>query len=160
MSWLRPEVEAVGRGRLRLQLQQAPARPALRLLEVQQLDWDTARAWLSNDRTGFEPRRLRATAIVSPETNTRSATLAFDDLTPGDGYTLVLRLYRGGDDPAFDTETGLEAAQEAPGMIASGTVSDLAIRAGVNQAALALSLSQGGRFAVAVDEPATTVAPD
>jgi hypothetical protein len=155
MAWLRPEVEALGRGRLRLQLQQAPALQALRLLAVQQLDWDTARAWLSNARAGFEPRRVRATAIVAPDTNARSATLSFDDLTPGDGYTLVLRLYRGGDDANFDTDTGLEVAQEAPAMIASGTLDDLAIRSGMNQAAMALSLSDGGRFDVTVDEPAT-----
>ncbi|MEB3327952.1 MAG: hypothetical protein VKQ33_01835 [Candidatus Sericytochromatia bacterium] len=158
MTWLRPEGEASGRGRLRMQVQQALGRPAWRLLEVQQLDWDTARAWLSNARAGFAPRRLRATAVVSPSTNTRSATLAFDDLTPGEGYTLVLRLYRGGDAAAFDTETGLEAAQEAPGMIASGTLSDFPIRAGLNQVALALTLADGGRFAVTVDEPATTTA--
>ncbi|MEB3223257.1 MAG: hypothetical protein VKS61_14370 [Candidatus Sericytochromatia bacterium] len=155
MGWLRPEVEGLGRGRLSLRVQQTVPPPALRLLDLQQLDWDTARAWLSNDRAGFETRRARATALVDATTNVRSAALAFDDLTPSEGYTLVLRLYRGGDEAAFDTDTGTDPAHEAPAMIASGTLAGFPIRAGMNQAALALTLAQGGAFSVAVDEPAT-----
>ncbi|MEB3329463.1 MAG: hypothetical protein VKQ33_09555 [Candidatus Sericytochromatia bacterium] len=165
---LRPEIEkaAPRAGALRMMLRQQAVTPAMAarfgLLDVQQLDWDTVRVWLSNSRDGdsgrpgFFTRRLRGTAVVDNATNERTSSLIFDDLTPSDGYSLLVRLYRGGDQPKFDTYAGTEAVHDSPEMIASGTSTDFEIRSGGNTVNVALTLSTGGRFNVTIDEPATT----
>jgi hypothetical protein len=165
---LRPEVEAAAprSGALRMMVRQDAITPAMAarfgLLDVQQLDWDTVRVWLSNSRDGdsgrpgFFTRRLRGTAVVDNATNQRTSSLIFDDLTPSDGYSILVRLYRGGDQTKFDTYAGTEAVHDSPEMIASGTSTDFEIRSGGNTVNVALTLSTGGRFNVTIDEPATT----
>jgi hypothetical protein len=160
---LRPEIETAAPrpGALRMMVRQQAITPAMAtrfgLLDVQQLDWDTVRAWLSNQREGFEPRRLKGTAVVDTSTNERTSSLLFDDLTPGEGYTMLVRLYRGGEQSRFDTYDGSEGVHSAPEMIASGTSAVFPIRSGANSVNVSLTLSTGGRFEVDVDEPATTV---
>jgi hypothetical protein len=162
---LRPEIETAAPrpGALRMMVRQEAITPAqaarFGLLDVQQLDWDTVRVWLSNSRDGFVTRRLRGTAVVDQNTNQRYSSLLFDDLTPGEGYQLILRLYRGGNVETFDNDPeGTATVQdESPQMIASGTSNVFAIRSGPNTANVTLTLSEGGRFNVDVDEPATTV---
>lgn len=166
---LRPELNAAAprQGALRMKLRQQAITPALAarfgLLDVQQLDWDTVRVWLSNERDGdsgrpgFVTRRLTAMGDVDPVTNERTATLIFDDLTPSDGYRLLVRLYRGGQQDKFNTYSGYEVVHDSPEMIASGATNDFDIRSGANTVNVALTLSNGGKFDVDIDEPATTV---
>ncbi|MEB3222620.1 MAG: hypothetical protein VKS61_11130 [Candidatus Sericytochromatia bacterium] len=169
---LRPEIETAAPrpGALRMMLRQEAVTPAMAarfgLLDVQQLDWDTVRVWLSNardvdsGRPGFVTRRLRGTAVVDNATNVRSSSLIFDDLTPSDGYSLLVRLYRGGNQDKFDTYSGSDTenggVHNSPEMIASGTSTDFEIRSGANTVNVSLTLSQGGTFNVSIDEPATT----
>jgi hypothetical protein len=167
---LRPEIETVAPrpGALRMMVRQEAITPAMAarfgLLDVQQLDWDTVRVWLANSRDGdsgrpgFVTRRLRGFAIVDNATNVRTSSLIFDDLTPSDGYSIFVRLYRGGDQVKFDTAEATATIQDtSPEMIASGSSTDFQIRSGANTVNVSLTLSPGGRFNVSVDEPATTV---
>lgn len=73
--------------------------------------------------------------------NLREASLNLDNLTPGTGYTLTLKLYRVGV------------------VVAEGTDTSIALGAGANTANIVLTLTANGSFTVNIQEPVTVAAP-
>ncbi|MEB3197816.1 MAG: hypothetical protein VKP62_11490 [Candidatus Sericytochromatia bacterium] len=130
------------------------------LQQMQQIDWDMVRVWLSNSRDGFVTRMEKASPTLDSTTNTRTAALLFDNLTPGDGYGLVLYLYRNGDQSRFDTAEASAVLDIGPEVIASGSNPSFALRTGLNNINVNVTLTApGGDFDVNVEDPATPAIP-
>lgn len=145
---------------LRMMLREKDVREVLErrygLQQFQQIDWDMVRVWLSNSRAGFVTRMEKASPTLDLTTNTRAASLLFDNLTPGGNYSVVLYLYRNGDQNQFDTAEASDAIHVPPELIASGTNTDFTIRSGQNNINVVVRLIEnGGELTVDVEDPAT-----
>lgn len=90
-----------------------------RIRYLPQADWDSVEGVLTGPALAGGERRVRAGVVADPASRTRSASLTFGSLPPGEGYKLVVRLTKA-------DESGTES------VVVSYTQEDVAVSQGPN----------------------------